>query len=196
MGSSSSKAAKTAAGAAHRQYPKRVPPNTTASPASAPPPGPSVHPKPHVNSMRDETINRDAADPDFARSLRSLGPVQPSPTFSNSSVFNAYQQLSGGQSQPQMFPSPATNPALQILDARNRLTDAAETEFAQMGRRGFEGKEFLDVVLIRQALSLRDEKGLADADIEKRLGLKSGVVARLGVKGIVGDVSLDGTLGG
>lgn len=94
-----------------------------------------------------------------------------------------------------MFPSPATNPALQILDSRNRLSSAAEAEFAQMGRSGFEGKEFLDVVLIRQALSLRDEKGLANVEIEKRLGLKSGVVARLGATGTVGDASMGAALG-
>ena len=91
-----------------------------------------------------------------------------------------------------MFPSAATNPAIQILDARNRLTDAAEAEFSEMGRRGFQGKQFLDVVLIRQALMMRDEKGMADLEIEKKLGLKSGVVARLGRKGTVGDVSIEG----
>ena len=95
-----------------------------------------------------------------------------------------------------MFPSASTNPALQILDARNCLTDAAEAEFSEMGRRGFQGKEFLDVVLIRQALMMRDEKGMADTEIEKTLGLKNGVVARLGRKGTVGDVSIEGAFGG
>ena len=178
-----------------------------------PPPGPTVYPKqPHANSVRDDSklptlrylvnyspekaINRDAADPDFARSIRSLGPVTPSPTFSNSSVFNSAQQNTSGYPQPQMFPSTATNPALQILDARNRLTDAAEAEFSEMGRRGFQGKEFLDVVLIRQALMMRDEKGMTNTAIEKTLGLKNGVVARLGRKGTVGDVSVEGTFGG
>ena len=149
-----------------------------------------------VSYLSVKAINRDAADPDFARSLRSLGPVTPSPTFSNSSVFNSAQQNTSGYPQPQMFPSAATNPALQILDARNRLTDAAEAEFSEMGRRGFQGKQFLDVVLIRQALMMRDEKGMADTEIEKTLGLKNGVVARLGRKGTVGDVSVEGALGG
>ncbi|MCJ1387888.1 hypothetical protein MMC18_000731 [Xylographa bjoerkii] len=198
MGSSSSKAARTAAGAARRQFPKTAsPPNPASTSMVPPPPGPTVYPKqPHANSVRDDTINRDAADPDFARSLRSLGPVTPSPTFSNSSVFNSAQQNTSGYPQPQMFPSATTNPALQILDARNRLTDAAEAEFSEMGRRGFQGKQFLDVVLIRQALMMRDEKGMTDTEIEKRLGLKNGVIARLGRKGTVGDVSLEGAFGG
>jgi hypothetical protein len=59
-----------------------------------------------------------------------------------------------------------------------------------MGRKGYPGKEFLDVVLIRQALMLRDDKGLDDKEIEKRLELKSGVMARLGRKGIVGDAAM------
>lgn len=82
------------------------------------------------------------------------------------------------------------NPALQVVDARTRLTEAAELEFSQMGRKGFKGKEFLDVVLIRQALMLRDDKGLDNNEIEKRLELKSGVMTRLGRKGIVGDVAM------
>jgi len=82
------------------------------------------------------------------------------------------------------------NPAIQVIDARTRLSEAAELEFSQIGKRGFKGKEFLDVVLIRQALMLRDEKGLGDAEIEKRLELKSGIMARLGRKGIVGDVAM------
>ena len=143
-------------------------------------------------------ISRDAADPDFARSLRSIGPVTPSPTLSNSSTFNSYastsQQSTTGPSptHPQMFPSPATNPAIQVVDARNRLTDEAEAEFADMGRRGFEGRRFLDVVLIRQMLSLRDEKGMEAGEIERRLGLRKGVVERLGAKGVVGDVGAQG----
>ena len=95
-----------------------------------------------------------------------------------------------------MFPSPATNPALQIVDARNRLTDLAEGEFAEMGKRGFVGKQFLDVVLIRQALMMRDEKGLDDSEVEKRLGLKAGVMVRLGRKGTVGDVAMGDSLSG
>jgi len=55
MGSASSKAAKTAAGAAKRQYPTRIPPNTAPSPATAPPKGSTLHPEPHASSVRDES---------------------------------------------------------------------------------------------------------------------------------------------
>ena len=44
-------------------------------------------------------------------------------------------------------------------------------------------------MLIRQILILRDEKRLGDQEIEKRLGLKSGIVSRLGRAGIVGEAA-------
>ncbi len=82
------------------------------------------------------------------------------------------------------------NPAIQILEARSALSSAADKEFIEAGKRGHEGRQFLDVVTIRQVLMLRDEKGLEEAEIERRLGLKKGVVERLGPRGVVGDASL------
>jgi hypothetical protein len=140
-------------------------------------------------------FEKDGADPDFARSLRSLGAVNPQPMYSHSSTFYPSREQPRGaslseSSQYPTFPSPALNPAIQVIDARSRLEQAAEDDFGQMGRKGYPGKEFLDVVLIRQALMLRDDKGLDDKEIEKRLELKSGVMARLGRKGIVGDAAM------
>ena len=89
-----------------------------------------------------------------------------------------------------MFPDPSSNPAIQILTARSNLTTAAEIEFSQTGKTGFIGREFLDVMLIRQALALRDDGGLEEKEIERRLGLKEGIVRKLGRRGVVGDVSV------
>ncbi|KAI9715438.1 MAG: hypothetical protein M1812_005914 [Candelaria pacifica] len=214
MGSSSSKVARNATGAATRKYPQRVPPISNPTPStnarSPPPPGqpnapgPTVYPKPQASNARDEAINLDASDPHFAASLRTLGAVQPSPTFSNSSTFNQSQHTnsrtspsqtapsstSSSDSYPQIFPSAAVNPAIQILEARSALASAADKEFIEAGKRGHEGRQFLDVVTIRQMLMLRDEKGIGEGEIERRLGLKKGVVGRLGPKGVVGDTSL------
>jgi hypothetical protein len=71
------------------------------------------------------------------------------------------------------------------LTARYRLAEEAELEFSNIGRKGREGRQFLDVVTIRQILVLRDEKGLGEGEIEERLGLRKGVVGRLGGKGLV-----------
>ncbi|KAK4964631.1 hypothetical protein LTR28_003655 [Elasticomyces elasticus] len=134
------------------------------------------------------TLNLDASDPDFARSLRQLGAVQPNPTMSPTSTFphpSNPNNPTRPSSQP-VGPDPRMNPALKALEARARLQDEAEREFVEAGRRGHEGRQFLDVVTIRQVLMLRDEKRLAAEEIERRLGLRKGVVARLGSKGIFG----------
>lgn len=124
--------------------------------------------------------------------------------FSNSSTFNPssvsssetppHQGLPGSPqaSHAQIFPDPSRNPAIQVLAARERLAQEAEEEFNRLGRMGHIERQFLDVTTIRQVLMLRDEKGLAGGEIEKRLGLKKGVVGRLGPKGIVGDTSMGG----
>ena len=74
---------------------------------------------------------------------------------------------------------------MSLLTARYRLAEEAELEFSNIGRKGSEGRQFLDVVTIRQILVLRDEKGLGEGEIERRLGLRKGVVGRLGRKGLV-----------
>lgn len=194
MGSSSSKAAR-AAGSATRQYPTRPPPTSQAAATGRPrpsapvagqggTPGPTVRPQPQASGERSSEINLDASDPDFARSLRSLGPVQPNPTMSPTSAFNPADPASTSK-QP-VGPDPRNNPALAVLDARAKLQDQAEREFLEAGRQGHEGRQFLDVYTIRQMLVMRDERGSQAGSIEKALGLRQGAVQRLGPKGMVG----------
>lgn len=155
----------------------------------------------HVNRNSSQrliilAIALDASDPDFARSLRSLGPVQPNSTLSNSSTFSnelpntAGSKSSPNQQHPQFFPDESQNPALLVLKARERLQQEAEAEFAKTSRSDAGGKRFLDVGTIRQVLAMRDEKGKSDTDIEKSLGLAGGVVRALGRRGVVGDVRI------
>ncbi|KAK3711719.1 hypothetical protein LTR37_009496 [Vermiconidia calcicola] len=194
MGSSASKASR-AAGSAARQYPKWTPSTSHASnaPQARPPPapnhapGPTVKPQPQASSTRSEAINLDASDPDFARSLRSLGPVQPNPTMSETSTFPHPSNYQNPKkvSRP-TAPDPRQNPAIRVLDSRQRLQDEAEMEFMEAGRRGHQGRQFLDVFTIRQMLTMRDEQGKSAAAIEKTLGLKDGAVERLGPKGVFG----------
>ena len=54
------------------------------------------------------------------------------------------------------------------------------------GKRGDTGRSFLDVGTLRQIIALRDQRGLKSEEIERQLGLKNGVVARLGAKGVIG----------
>jgi hypothetical protein len=104
-----------------------------------------------------------------------------------SSPSTAQFQPSASTPSQSVYPStnPKQNPAVSLLTARYRLAEEAEREFSEIGRRGAKGRQFLDVVTLRQVLVLRDEKGASASDIEGRLGLRQGVVGRLGPKGRV-----------
>ena len=153
-----------------------------------------------------QAINNDASDPDldaaYNARLSQIGPVQPSPTMSNSSTFNTSastynpslspsHQSSHGNFQPSasspsqsIFPS-VPNPAIAFLQARERLAQEAEEEFENLGRRGAAGRRFLDVVTIRQVLMMRDELRKGAEEIETQLGLQKGVVRKMGPRGVV-----------
>ncbi|CDM33735.1 hypothetical protein DTO013E5_1504 [Penicillium roqueforti] len=211
MGSAASKPAKSAAGAAsRRQYPKqpappprgprKAPKETKAAsaptPTSAPKPnagpsppqtpapssqGPKYHSKEKASDVKSDAIDMDGRDPHFAASLRSIGPVDPSPTYSNSSTFNR-------GSMQTVFPQ-ASNPALLVVTARQRLTEAADKEAEHFGHAGHPGRSFLDAVTIQQVLTMRDKQGKRRGDIERFLGLKKGVLDRLGKDGVVSRIT-------
>ena len=75
-----------------------------------------------------------------------------------------------------------------MLQARERLQQQAEAQFAKSSRTDGGDRTFLDVSTIRQILVMRDEMGMEGKDIEKNLGLKGGLVKTLGRKGVVADV--------
>ncbi|KAF5860770.1 hypothetical protein ETB97_001052 [Aspergillus alliaceus] len=202
MGSSSSKPVRSAAQAvSRRQYPKQPSvPSTSPTPRPAPSPrtpkeptqtqsqtptGPTYHSKEQPSLTKSNAIDLDGRDPDFAASLRGLGPVSPAPTLSNSSTFTSGPQRS--DSVQTVFPR-ASNPALLVITARQKIAKAAERETESFGRQHFEGREFLDALTIRQALSMRDQQGVPAGEIERLLRLKRGVMGRLGEKGVVSEV--------
>lgn len=224
MGSAASKPARSAAGAAGRQYPKQAaPPPRTAhkapketkaptppapKPKASPPPprapappsqGPTYHSKEKASSVKSDgkiparsqnhklvtilikpAIDMDGRDPDFAASLRSIGPVDPSPTFSNSSTYKGPAQS--------IFPQ-SSNPALLVVTARQRLTKAADEEAEQFGRAGHPGRTFLDAMTIQQVLTMRDKQNQRPRDIERFLGLRKGILDRLGKDEIVSRIT-------
>ena len=142
-------------------------------------------------TWRKIEINLDASDPDFARSLRQLGAVQPNPTLSPSSTFAAHPSSHfpnpyGQQGANTTAPPQRLNPALRVLQARAELAGEAEREFLEAGKRGSAGRRFLDVGTLRSVVTMRDERGMSNEEIERVLGLRSGAVAKLGPKGVVG----------
>lgn len=87
-----------------------------------------------------------------------------------------------------VFPQ-ASNPALLAVTARQRLTEAADKEAEDMGRAGHPGRSFLDALTLQQVLTMRDKQGMRRADIERFLGLKKGVLERLGKDEIVSRIT-------
>ena len=141
-------------------------------------------------SLISKAIDMDARDPTFAASLRSIGPVIPMPTLSNSSTFNNQQSPHPARQTDTVFPQAGANPALLVWTARQRAARAAEMEaesFAKPSYAAVAGREYLDALTIRQTLVMR-EQGLADADIERMLRLKKGLLRRLGGVGVVSAV--------
>jgi len=141
-------------------------------------------------------IRADSIDPespisaDFADRLRQMGIAQPNPTYSPSSIASPFPDASGikqSLSTPR-FPSSSSNATLSVLEVRRRLDTRARAELENTGKSTDKGKEFLDIGTVKQMLVLR-QGGASAADIETRLRLKPGVVARLGPPGMVAPAS-------
>lgn len=124
--------------------------------------------------------------PGLAERLRQIGVVQPNPTYSPSSTASptSGEPATAGAGAPgPVFPSPSNNAVLSALEARARLSREAEEEFESLGLSSGNGRRFLTSGMIRDVLVMR-ERGAADADIENRFNLRSGVVRRLGPRGL------------
>ncbi|KAL8422377.1 hypothetical protein RB596_002923 [Gaeumannomyces avenae] len=184
MGSSASKAAQTSA----RKYPSRAGNLSPPSAATSKPPPPTSNRRSPTQSrapgVKDEAIRLDSMDPSpptsgagsLAERLRQIGAVRPNPTLSHSSTAN---------NGPASAPLPARNTTLSALDARRALQRKADREAAEAGRAGFPGRELAGVAALRDVLVMRAH-GVAAAEIEARLGLRPGTVARLGPPRAVG----------
>ncbi|KAI1751869.1 hypothetical protein F4782DRAFT_503430 [Xylaria castorea] len=205
MGAKASKPAQ----AASRKFPTRTP--GSAVPPRAPG-GAARQAEP--KGVKDEAIRADGRDPDldldasmnaaYSERLRKMGVATPFPTLSNSSTAgpysspsssSTYTETSSSLSPPKaapsrspgsnttsttaFYPPPSRNRTLNALEARRDLQARADAEFEDASR----PREFLDAALLRKALLLQNS-GMEARDIEARLRLKSGVVARLGPRGV------------
>ena len=77
------------------------------------------------------------------------------------------------------FPDPRNNPVLRVLEARQRISDEAEDELRDVGRKGFAGRKYVDAGLIQLAL-MRQARGEPDSRIEEGLGIQKGRLSVLG----------------
>jgi hypothetical protein len=119
-----------------------------------------------------------------------MGIAQPNPIFSPSSIASPFPDVSRMKqslSTPR-FPSSANNTTLGVLESRRRIEAQAKSELASTGKSTDQGREFLDIGTVKQILVMR-QRGESAANIESRLRLKPGIVARLGPQGMVAPAS-------
>ncbi|KAF4967748.1 hypothetical protein FZEAL_10495 [Fusarium zealandicum] len=187
MGSSSSKVARGAA----RKFPSRAPGAAVPTPPPRSKPAAKPASKTLGGGSKDESVRADAMDPDFptgdfSRRLQQMGIADPNPTYSPSSTASSQLGPRAPPGPPTFAPS-RSNQTLTALEARQRLEDEAEEDFAAIGR-GVEGRRFLDMRTVVDALKLRG-RGVPDRDIEARLGIRPGLLSTLGRQGALSHVT-------
>lgn len=201
MGSSSSKVASKAAGAAsRRQYPSTSSlltstTSTSHSPSSTNAPSHSakvsassqVHPDPAAHPPSDqksEHIDLDGRDPHFGSALRKIGVAKPvSETRPHEDAFpTSSQPMNSGQN---IFPSSTDNPAMLLVHAREKFGKQFEVEMDGRGRAGFPGRTLLSAKEIKEVFTLRDDGAKSPQQIEKELRLKTGILDHLAPKDVV-----------
>ncbi|VUC30040.1 unnamed protein product [Clonostachys rosea] len=193
MGAGPSKAARTAT----RKYPTTASKAAVTRPAvSRPQQAPSATTSPKENAPPQE-IDPDAAPGDFSARLHQMGVVQPNPTFSPSS--RAARKHGPPPSRPvepsgptaplaPLFAPSTSNTTLSALDSRRRLQKLAEAELDPMQRGSLQGRRFIDMRTLIDAIRMRDS-GLPLAGIEKRLGLEPGLLGKLNGPEVLSHVS-------
>jgi hypothetical protein len=205
MGSSSSKVAgKAAAAAGRRQYPSTASILYNASSTSNPsgsqattPPG-AIRPNRRdapLSEAKSEHVDLDGRDPQFSSKLRALGPAVPvAHAQPQEGAFPTSSQPPLGQQAgvQNIFPgtskiSGVTNPAIVVVNARERIGKLWEEERDALGRGSFAGRTMLCAGELSEIIQLRDD-GMVDGEIEKKMRLRRGLVGRLGVRGVVANV--------
>ncbi|KAI1811839.1 hypothetical protein GGS20DRAFT_72855 [Poronia punctata] len=141
-------------------------PYPTYSPSSTAGSGPFTPPPPPPPATQNNNTNN----------------IKPAPSTYTETSSSLNQPPSPSRSHIKPPPPPPRaqrNRTLNALEARESLQALAEAEFENASR----GREFLDAATLRRALLLQ-KRGVDDKSIEERLGLKKGVVKRLGLKGV------------
>lgn len=118
--------------------------------------------------------------PAFSQRLKDMGVATPNPTLSNSSTASPGRPISGSSPLGPKYPAASNNQTLYALEARQHLQEQVDIQFDNPN----DGREYADVNTLRQALVMR-KRGFAAADIEKRLRLSNGVVAKIESGGVL-----------
>lgn len=90
--------------------------------------------------------------------------------------------MSSGQN---IFPSSTNNPAILLVQAREKFGKQFEVEADGRGRAGFPGRTLLSAKEIKEVFTLRDDGGKTSQQIENELRLKAGILDHLAPKDMV-----------
>ncbi|KAF3907692.1 hypothetical protein AA313_de0207469 [Arthrobotrys entomopaga] len=201
MGSAASKSSSTARrlplqGAAKRLQQSQSHPPPSSSIPFDPPPASIINPRAVPSSSKSDEILKDAQDPHFSSMLRTLGTVShdntpttqnlqpplfppPSPSPSHSS-YNYHHQKQQQQQQRQAAQRvPSSVQILRSREVQDRLMSEHPKNYLDVFR-------IRDVVMMREGVNLNGggkmQRKMGDDEIERRLGLKKGILGKLGDK--------------
>jgi hypothetical protein len=163
------------------------------SPEDAPvKPTPAASVRPNINaappsSQKAEHVELDGRDPQFGSALRQVGAARPiTERKPHDDYFpTSSQPMHSGQN---IFPSQPNNPAILLVQARQRIARQYESELENQGRPSFAGRTLVSAQEMRQALTSRDDAGRPSNEVEKQMRLKPGVLDQLVTKGVVANV--------
>ncbi|KAK6351371.1 hypothetical protein TWF718_004533 [Orbilia javanica] len=155
--------------------PSSSPPSATSSP--------SVHPNPLPSFTKSDEILKDSQDPHFSSMLRTLGTV---------SHQNAPTPATPSHNPPPIFPLPSQKPRLHQQQQQQYLSPTLlilQSRESQSEAISESPQNYLDIFRIRDVVMMREginlnggdsQRKMRDDEIEKRLGLKRGILATLG----------------
>ncbi|EPS44230.1 hypothetical protein H072_1764 [Dactylellina haptotyla CBS 200.50] len=160
------------------------------SPKTPPTPPPaSIHPKTPPSFTKSDEILKDSQDPHFSSMLRTLGAV----AHGNTPHSHPATSSTGpnAAASPPIFPptlKPTDRPIFSSVPASVRILRSREQQSDQLAQNP---KDYLDIFRIRDVVMMREganlngggkQRKMKDDEIEKRLGLKKGILAKLGDK--------------
>lgn len=189
MGSASSKAARSQV----RRYPKAHNPLGTGTlPEARARRGEAISARQDGRPALDADADTGAQTDSFSNRLQQMGVVQPNPTFSPSSTVS-HPPPNGGplDTSKLVVPSSASfhgSPILTTFEARDRLRSQAEAELHDLGSAHAKGRRFADMRHLLDAIRMRDS-GASLREVERNLGLRAGILERLGKPGVVSHAS-------
>ncbi|KAK6520907.1 hypothetical protein TWF506_001148 [Arthrobotrys conoides] len=185
MGSAASKTSQSARRLPVQNVAKRLQqqntPSSLASSSSSSPPPASVHPSTLPSFTKSDEILKDSQDPHFSSMLRTLGTVShhnaPTPATPSHNPPPIFQPPPKPR-QPQSS-QPHLSPTLLILQSRESQSES----ISENPENYLDIFRIRDVVMMREGINLNggdNQRKMRDDEIEKRLGLKRGILATLG----------------